>query len=109
MSEQNKESVSLDSHFLSEIGLRKTHLLGADRSAVIMLITLCAAPNFQSFKLPVFLLCLFIWIGCLWVLRKAYKFDPDLKDCMVRHIKYRKNYSARATPFCVCNRNYAKR
>lgn len=100
----------LDSHFLSEIGLRKTHLLGADRSAVIMLITLCAVPNFQTFNKFTFVFCVLVWIICLWALRQAYKHDPDLKDCMIRHIfNYKRNYKARSTPFCVCNRNYSKR
>jgi type IV secretion system protein VirB3 len=46
------------------------------------------------------------WITALFLLRLMAKADPKMRQVYLRHIKYKKYYPARSTPFRVNTRDY---
>lgn len=80
-------------------GNRHALFMGGDREMVMFsgLLAFALVFSAQEWKATIFGVCL--WFGALFALRLMAKSDPRMRQVFLRHIKYKKYYPARSTPF----------
>ncbi len=73
--------------------VRPKLVLGAERMPAVMCAALCALPAATG-QFRYVALGIAVWVGLLFVLRRAAKFDPILSDVFSRYVNYRPFHSA---------------
>ena len=81
------------------IGTRPLLVLGCDRELLLVSGVIAFAPAFAAMTLLAFLFGVALWAGALFALRRMAKADPQLRGVYARHVRYKRYYSARSTPF----------
>jgi type IV secretion system protein VirB3 len=78
---------------------RPNLLLGAEREPVLYTLIVAFTLVFAALSWPAFLVGAALWFIGLGVLRQLAKADPHMTRVYPRHIRYRRYYPARSTPF----------
>ena len=86
---------------LHTVGTRPLLLLGCDRELLLFSGLMSGALAFSAMTLMAAAFGAALWTVSLYVLRQIAKSDPQLRWVYVRHLRYRRYYSARSTPFRV--------
>ena len=73
--------------------------MGAERELVILIGVIAAIFFISLGKLWAAIVGIVIWIFGIYALSKMAEIDPQLSKTSKRSLKYRKFYSAQATPF----------
>lgn len=84
---------------IHRIGTRVTLFLDADRELTMLigLMSFALIVSAQDWRAVAYGVPL--WFFGLYFLRKMAKYDPLLRRVYLRHIRYRRYYPARSTPF----------
>jgi type IV secretion system protein VirB3 len=78
--------------------------MGGDRKLVLFSGVLAFALIFTAQRLPTIIFGALLWFFALFVFRKLAKADPLMRQVYMRHMRYRKYYPARSTPWRVNTR-----
>ncbi len=85
---------------------RDNLFMGGDRE-LVMFVGLCSfALVFTALSFIAFVYGLFLWLICLYFLRKMAKSDPKMRDVYIRHIKYAAWYPAKSSPLRENKKDY---
>jgi type IV secretion system protein VirB3 len=79
--------------------VRPQLLLGCERVLVLTLAMVCALLMFSAQTFKAAALGVVLWFAGLYALRFMGKKDPDISTVYTRHVRYRRHYGPRATPF----------
>ncbi len=79
--------------------IRHTTLLGGDRELVMVAGLAAVACIFILQTFYAFCFGIFIWFFVLFVSRLMVKSDVLMKEVYLRHVRYKKHYLAKGTPF----------
>jgi len=84
---------------IHRIGTRHSLFLGGDRELTMFsgLCAFAAVVQGQTWYAATFGIAL--WIGALYLLRRAGRSDPRLRDVYLRHLRYQRYYPPHSTPF----------
>ena len=100
------DDADLNVNYVYNIGTRTALIMGCDRSLLILLFTVCGVTAFALQSLIGCVISIAIFLVILSGLRQAAKVDPRISEVFLKHIKFKKFYTAHATHFGVCNKNY---
>lgn len=89
---------------IRKVGNRVSLFLGGDRELVMFVGLLVFALIFSAQTWYSFLIGISIWFVCLFLLRKATKADPLLRQVYLKSLRYQMYYDAQSTPFRVNTR-----
>jgi type IV secretory pathway TrbD component len=78
---------------IHQSAVRPKLVLGAERMPAIMCAALCALPAATG-QFRYVAAGILAWIGILFVLRRAAKYDPILSDVFSRYVNFRPHHSA---------------
>jgi type IV secretion system protein TrbD len=74
-------------------------VLGGERNLVLMLGILAGVFIFSLAQLWAAVLGVGLWVTGQWALALAAKYDPQLSQTGIRHLRYARYYAAAASPF----------
>lgn len=82
-------------------GMRPALFLGGDRELVMVTGLMSTVMILIAQDIIAALLGIALWFCAVFVFRKMAVHDPLLRKKYIRHLRYRKYYPARSTPFRV--------
>jgi len=80
-------------------GNRPNLFMGGDREVVMTAGLVSFALVFSALELKAAVVGIGLWVGALYLARKAAKSDPQLRSVFKRNFRYKRYYPARSTPF----------
>lgn len=80
-------------------GNRTNLFMGGDRELVMFSALICFALVFGAQELRASIIGVALWFFSLFILRLMAKSDPKMRYVYLRHIRYKKYYAPRSTPF----------
>ena len=87
-------------------GWRYNLFLGCDRELIMLSGLISFALTFVALSVAAFVTGMLLWLFSLWALRLMAKSDPLMRKVYLNHIRYKKFYCARSTPFVNSKRIY---
>ncbi len=90
---------SLRSNPIHKSANRPNLFMGGDRELVMFSGLLSAILFFVVMTWYAAIIGVSLWFGTVYLLRAAAEYDPCMRQVYLRHIKYKKFYPARSTPF----------
>lgn len=94
---------SLQSNPIHKSANRPNLFMGGDRELVMFTALLSAILFFVVMTWFAAIIGIALWFGAVYLLRIAAANDPYMRHVYLRHIKYKKFYPARSTPFRESN------
>jgi len=94
---------SLRSNPIHKSANRPNLFMGGDRELVMFSGLLSAILVFVVMTWYAAIIGALLWFGSVYLLRAAAEHDPYMRQVYLRHIKYKKFYPARSTPFRESN------
>lgn len=81
-------------------------IFGCDRELIMFIGLIAFTLGFTSQNTVSIIFGISLWVAGLFLLRMMAKADPLLRFTYLRHIRYKKYYPARSTPFRQNMREY---
>lgn len=95
---------------IRQAGARVTTFMGGDRTLVMLAGLFAVAITVPAFtELKAWVGGVGLWISALFVFRLMAKSDVQMREVGLRHLRYARYYSARATPFRINKNSDGKR
>ena len=93
-------------HKIFRLGWRPVLFMGGDRELVLMVALFSGMIMFYSFSIVMFLIAGSFFYVSLKGFRMMAKADTLMRHVYIRHIRYKKEYLAKSTPYVISNKVY---